>query len=922
MTNLSSSLVGLSMLTGSNSFLTYASTSTTATADTRAVRQAKALFTTPATTAPWKLAASTTPVSTQVSLIQAMKTIIDKPATGTAALPADVQTAFTTYKALDRLRLLADTASATTTSSAQRASLETAFAKGLNDLQGYLSTAPSDDLTLAFGQPARRAESVAVTAPSSLITTKVAGEGVATARDAPVAGLTGTEQFRVTLSKSSGSDSVVVNLAGTPQPPTLDSVAAAINAAIQAVPARDTSGNVVVDSSGVPEPRWEGVSFTPSKSDGKWGLTLNTNGLEKVSLDQIDAKDAVMVATGVTGLDFPTSTQVMRISDAAGTMTRQTLGSIAGVDSIGTAQAKLANAATTATGEVLAPTTAGAIATDADGFSYVVGTTSGDLGSNLSDGNDDLILVKLDSEGNQVWQRSLGASGSAQGAAVTIAPDGGIVVAGTVTGSLDGTTTSDSDMLVARFDANGDEKFAKLVRATGADSASAVAVGADGSIYVGGRASTGDGDAFVARFSATGTFQERRTINSGSSDKVTALAIDGSGELLALTREGTGSKLHRLDSANLATDLATMDLGADTDARAIAVASDGSIAVAGATTAALPGTQVNATGAGRDGFVARVDASLSTSKVTYLATAGDDQVDSVSFLNGDIYAGGRTTGTLGSTPSGTVDGFVTRLDAASGAVESTSQFGRPTLRTEAVRVSAVAGGDTVLGALGLHRGAMTSTDSAKLVAQTSLRPGDEFSIKVGDGAVRKITITADDTLTTLASRVRAITGSKATVSTPASGDGNILRVEPKAGQTIEFIAGSDGKDALTKLGLPEARITVPAATTSSTPKVTPGGRYGLDLSDALNIGTADGAKIALAHIASAISFTQTGYRSLYWDATKAALVNGTSSATSSTSVEQAQLANYQAALDRLSGTSTTSTTSTTGTLTSLSILGY
>jgi hypothetical protein len=616
MTNLSGSLIGLSMLTGSNSFLSFASTGTTTSADTRAVRQAKALFTTPATTAPWKLAASTTPVSTQVSLIQSMKTIIDKPATGKDAVPNDVQTAFTTYKALDRLRLLAETASATTTSSSQRTVLQTAFAKGLDDLQGYLSTAPSDLLTLAFGQPARRAESVAMISPATLTATTVAGNGVATARDAPLAGLTGTEQFRVNLSKSSGSDSLVVDLSGTPQPPTLDSVATAINAAIAAVPARDTSGNVVLDTNGVPEQRWSGVSFTPTKSNGKWGLTLNTNGLEKVSLDQVSARDAVMVATGVTGLDFPTATRVMRIGDAAGAMTRQTVGSIAGVDSVATQQAALAAEAkpasttststTTATtpANVLAPTTASGIATDAAGFSYMVGTSSGDLGSNLSDGNDDLMLVKLDSEGKQVWQRSLGATGSAQGAAVTIAPDGGIVVAGTVTGNLDG-TNSDGDMMVAKFDANGDEKFTKLVRATGADSASAVAVGADGSIFVGGRASTGDGDAFVARFSAT--------------------------------------------------------------------------------TGAMPGTQVNATGDGRDGFVARIDSSLSTSQVTYLATAGDDQVDSVSFLNGDIYAGGRTTGNLGGQRSGTVDGFVTRLDAASGAVENTSQFGQPSLRTEPVR---------------------------------------------------------------------------------------------------------------------------------------------------------------------------------------------------------------------------------------------
>lgn len=920
MTNLSGSLIGLSMLTGSNGFAAFAPSSA-ATAETRAVRQARALFTTPATTAPWQLAAPTTPVSAQVSAVRAMPTIIDRAATGAAALPDDVGTAFTTYKALDRLRLLATAAAATTASPAQRASLQTAFARGLGDLQGYLGTAPSDQLTLAFGQPARRAESVAMTAPAALVATKVAGEGVAAARDAALPGLTGDEQFRVTLSKTAGSDSVVVDLAGTTRPPTLDSVAAAINAAIAAVPMRDTQGAIVLDASGNPEPRWKGVGFTPDKSGGAWGLTLATNGLEKVSIDQIGARDAVMVATGTAASGSPTATRLMRLGDAAGAMTRQSLGSISAVDRIGTERAKLGadakagaapaktakatSAKATATPDVLAPTSAGGIATDANGFSYVVGTAAGDLGSNLSDGGDDLMLVKLDSEGRTVWQRSLGAAGAARGAAVTIAPDGGIVVAGTVTGSFDG-ASSDGDMLVARFDANGDETFAHLVRSAGADSASAVVVGADGQIYVGGQSATGGGDAFVARLSASGSLQERRTIDSGGTDRVTALAIDGSGALLALTREGTGSTLHRLGAGSLATDLGTLDLGAATDARAIAVASDGSIAVAGAATAALPGTQVNATGGGRDGFVARIDAGLSAASVTYLATAGDDQVDSVAFLNGDIYAGGRTTGTLngpsGSAIQGIVDGFVSRLDAASGTIETTSQFGQASLRTEPVRVSAVAGGDTVLGALGLHRGTITPTDSARLVAQTSLRPGDEFSIRVGDTAVRRITIAADDTLTSLAGRIRALTGSKATVSTPAKNGGNILRIEPKAGTTIELIAGAEGKDALARLGLPEARLTVPAATTAATPAVTPGGRYGLGLSEALTIGTAADAGIALAQVRQAIAVSQTGYRSLYWDATKAARVNGAGAGAggSSTTIEQGQLANYQAALDRLS----------------------
>lgn len=889
--NLSNSLAGLSLLTGSNALFGYG---TAVSGETRAVRQAKALFTTPATTPPWREAASRTPVSSQVAAIKRMATIVDKPATGSGALPEDVQTAFTTYKALDRLRLLAESAAKTGTSATERTLLQTAFAKGIGDLESFLGTAPSDLLNLAFAQPARRGQSVGMVAPAALLATKTPAEGVMTTRAAALPGLTGTEKFQIKISQAGSSGTLTVDLAGTPQPPTLDSVATAFNDAIAA------SG-------------WN-VRFAVEKHDDKWGFAIVRQGLEKVEIDQIGAGDALMVASGVTTGTAATATRVTRFDDPAGAMTRQTLGTFAAIDSAATARAEmLASAApttTTKTGstppapetEVQAPTTAAGIATDAQGFSYVVGTSSGDLGANRSEGAEDMVLSKLDSEGRVVWQRSLGATGSASGAAVTLAADGSIVVAGTVKGGFDG-VGSDGDMLVARFDAKGDETFSTLVRAAGADSASAVAVGNDGSIYVGGRSASGGGDAFLARLDAGGVLRERRTIDSGGADAVSALAIDAGGNLLALTREGGQAMLRRIDPQSLAADQASLNLGS-ADARALAVAADGSIAVGGATLSALPGSQVNATGGGRDGFVARIDAALTSASVTYIATGADDQVDSIAFLGGALYAGGRTAGALNGARTGSVDGFVSRIDLASGAVQSTSQFGQASTKVEPVRVSAAQGGDTVLGALGLHRGTLTPDDSAKLVAQTSLRAGDEFAIRVNGGSVRKITIGADDTLTSLADRVRRITGSKATIGTPKVGDDNVLRIEAKAGTSIELIAGAAGKDALAKLGLPEARITAAAPVASNAPRVRPGGSYGLGLTSALAIGTAQDAGIALARIKQAISVTQTGYRSLYWDDTKAALVDGTRAGGAATGREAAQMAQYQAALDRLSGGNT------------------
>ena len=68
-----------------------------------------------------------------------------------------------------------------------------------------------------------------------------------------------------------------------------------------------------------------------------------------------------------------------------------------------------------------------------------------------------------------VWQSAAQAL-PASGAAVSIAANGDVVVAGTVSGSFDG-AASDGDMLVARYSANGDEQFATLIRNIGAEQA-------------------------------------------------------------------------------------------------------------------------------------------------------------------------------------------------------------------------------------------------------------------------------------------------------------------------------------------------------------------------------------------------------------------------------------------------------------------
>lgn len=904
---ISNSLIGLSLLSGSNGLSLFGSAFKVESA---AVRLAKAGFTLPATTPPWKDASAQSSDSAQLAAIKRLGSIIDKPpGSGIGALPDDVQTSFTAYKALDRLRVLAEQAARATTGSTERTRLDTLFAKGLSDLQTFLGQASADKLDLSFGLPTRRAESVGVALHSAL---DIKGEGMLAARDTPIPGMSGAERFTITLSKPGTTDTVSVDLSGTPQPPTLDSISDAINAAIAAIPLRNPDGSLFIDPvTGQTSPKWL-AHFVPDKSTDKWGFALRNPALEHVSISQDNAPDAIVVAAGQTSLDAPERVSLLRFDDPAGAAIQRTLGEIAAYDRLGTERAKLAAPATKpAEGVTLsqpyvhAPTTASAIAAAPDGSSYVVGTAAGELDANRPAGSQDLVLTHLDSEGRMLWQRVLGASGSASGAAISIDANGGVIVAGTVSGAFDG-NASDGDMLVARYDANGDEQFATLVRNIGVEQATAVATASDGSIYVGGTATGvggyGSGDAVLVKLDAGGFITDRRTIDAGGSEGVRALAVAADNSLIALTGESGHAVVRRIDDASLAIDLANADLGV-ADARALAIAPDGSIAVGGATDTALSGAQVNGISGGRDGFVTRLSASLTGASTSYIGTASTDQVDSLAYLNGRLYAGGRTNGIIGASRTGATDGFVVSLDAASGAQLSANQFGRIAEQTGAVRIAAAPLGASVLGAMGLARGTLTPQDSDLLTAQTSLRVGDSFSVRLNNGIVRKIVIADDDTISSLATKVNNALGRKAAITTPTVDGRKVLRIEAKAGADVELIAGPASGDALEKLGLAPARLTVPAITGRgrNEPRVVPGGTFGLALTEALSIGTAKDAAIALKSIKDAISTTQTAYRSLYWDDTKAALADaGTGGRGGPSAYQQAQLARYQDALTRVS----------------------
>lgn len=127
-----------------------------------------------------------------------------------------------------------------------------------------------------------------------------------------------------------------------------------------------------------------------------------------------------------------------------------------------------------------------AVALNKDGV-YVAGYTFGTLGD-ASAGGSDIIVRRLDRNGNTIWTRQFGSAGNDNASFRGLAADAKTVfVTGNVAGALPGHTSAGSrDVFVRRFDAAGAVLLSTQFGTAGDDRGIPVAV-YDDSLFVGGR---------------------------------------------------------------------------------------------------------------------------------------------------------------------------------------------------------------------------------------------------------------------------------------------------------------------------------------------------------------------------------------------------------------------------------------------------
>jgi hypothetical protein len=330
-----------------------------------------------------------------------------------------------------------------------------------------------------------------------------------------------------------------------------------------------------------------------------------------------------------------------------------------------------------------------------------------------------------------------------------------------------------------------------------------------------------------------------------------------------------------------------------------------------------------------DAFVASISTSLtpsSTDNVTYVGLPGATQkATAMAVAGGQAYLTGAIANDPGNlSDSGATEGFVAGVDVSSGAVTYSDRFTAAGGQSAPTAIAASATGTSVLNQLGLPAGPINAAGSSLITANTAIKAGDSFYVRTQPGGPQTtITVIATDTLATLATKINAALGSAGTATVLPLGATSELSISPTSSDSFIELdsqpanAGlasvtSNSTDVLASLGL-SAGVIRTVATTNGLTDPSQLREYGLNLSSSLNLTTVAGAKQAATTLQAAMGVIQQAYQDLASPPTLASEAAAQAQNGTAPAYLTAELANYQAGLNRLTaGSSTSSSTSLLG----------
>jgi len=868
-------------------------------------------------TPPWDVSVKASKPDSVVRAALAARQLINVDS-GRLDLPGaspDYRKLFALYQGLTSLTALATRVDQSGVGESEAARIRQRFSTGISEVGAYLQTAGFEDVRMVQGVSSTTAKtSAGVARDATRIVTRPVHDGDLASS---VPNLEGPVVFDITIGTVGGDITVPIDLAGMgAQTRTLDNVITFINGKLTDAGVATRLGREKVN--GAPRTIQLGAKTItlPAQAD-QWGLVLQGTSAETVRFTAPQTSDAVYVvqASGSGG-----GNELLKFQSDGGAAPEplQPFGQTGWV---------AGRASQTALPKGVETVRASAVA--ADGSLWIVADIEAAPGSQPLKGERDVALMKLDPAGRVVATRMLGASDEASGYAIAIAADGRVAVAGSVTGDLEpGARVVDanlSDSFVTVFDPAGEELWTQRRGARAADEATAVSFGADGRVYVAGRSKSampgasglGGWDGYLQGFSAsqahslapfTAAPVSISQFGSAGDDSIKAMTIEGSSIYTAGVESGRVVVRHYTPGGDGAPSLsAVRDLGAASgDVTGIAV-SAGRVVLTGTTrNPALDIATVNtAHSGGSDAYVAVLGADLSPAaadRLTYVGGAGDDSVADVKVHGGKVWITGIADRPAGAPADDPRQGYLTRLDPLTGAVEWTRTWPGADQQASPLSLAVASGGASVLDRLGLPQGLVSMGDSKTLTAATALRPGDRFYVSPADGSRRRaVTIDAEDTLQTLARKIeQAASGQlRVTVATDAlktgetenlnSGRLQRLSIVPRDGRAGAILtSGETGRDALAALGLSPGIVSPkPAAGDIKT--------FAMALPPTLSLTGAERIKSTVEVLRAAVRVVRDAYKALAPGASRPPITGAPPA------YQSAQLANYQAALARLGG---------------------
>ncbi|HWA64020.1 MAG TPA: hypothetical protein VG939_21790 [Caulobacteraceae bacterium] len=890
-----------------------------------------------APTPPWDPLATAPKESALVQSVMSGRPFINE---GSAQLDLpgasdDYRKLFTLYQGLNSLYGLADQAQAKGVTNYQIAQYSKVFAQGLSQVTSYVNNLQLSQLRVTQGAVGASTTSAGVPNQPTTYVTKVIHSG--TSSDA-VDAFQGNVQFDITVKKGQSTVDVPIDLSQMgSQTRSMGNVVAFINDQLSAAGVFTRFATKRIPG----EPRVIGTGISkvtlPALADD-WALQINSSAVEQVSFSAPTTNTAVYV-TQTAGTPPSTaalpvgSSDAQKAAAAKGDLESQLLK----FQTDGTPPPQPAGEANYVDGRLYSKTLDSAIGathamtTAPDGSVYVLA----DVTDQTSDGQtikgaQDVALQKYDPAGNLVYSRNLGAGVSATGLALSVSSTGQVAIGGSVTGSLNSGETiassTTSDSFVSLYDANGQEVWTQRRGSSSADQVSALGFGADGTVYVAGQSTAnmpgaggalGGTDGYLEAITTTSKGQPsvKFTSQFGTSgnDAPAGLVVNGSNVVVAGVEQGH-AVLRDFDVSGAApAQTATRDLGdlQGGNIAGVALNASGQVVIAGSTRngALSAGTVTNAASGGQDAFAATLDASLAPASgdaIAYYGGSGDDKATAMTVSGNQVWLTGTAVTDLPNlTPVGKRDGFLVNLNVATGATDYARRFAAKDGLDAPTAVAVAPGGASILDQIGLPQGAINQKQSVNLIDNTSLRPGDIFYIKTQEGgAERKVSIDAGETLDTLKLKIQRASGFQVNVTTTTVNGERSLMIQPQtAHNTIELVAGPAGHDALDSLGI-KAGVVRQTTTNSSGQVVSADGNgtvYGLQLDNDLNLNSADAIKHAAAQLAGAMSTLVGAYRDLKAAATPQPKTTTNKASGPVPTYISNEIANYQAALNRLTG---------------------